>query len=120
MKDRGRILAFLLTSPSAFHSAFDKMKLELEELTEKRVSENELRLEKASNIGRQELSMMKYSTISHILLSYASVNLPLDHDRFTMRKISELTEEDVRLAAERWLGSGTSYTSLAGGLDVNH
>jgi zinc protease len=116
MRKRGRILAFLLTSPPAFRLAFDKIRQELDELTRRTVSESELRLEKASNIGRQELSMIKYSTIAHILLSYASVGIPLDHDRLAMRKVSELTEEDVRQAAERWLKSGVTYTSLAGGL----
>ncbi|NOQ22028.1 MAG: hypothetical protein GQ565_05175 [Candidatus Aegiribacteria sp.] len=118
LTDRGRILALLLTSPSAFPVAFQKLKRELKDLTECTVSRNELRLEKASYIGRQELGMMKYSNITQILLTYASMKLPLDHDRRTMQKISELTEEDIRLAAERWLGSGITYISIAGGLNT--
>ena len=81
------------------------------------MSNNELRLEKASYIGRRELGTMKYSTITHILLTYAAMDLPLDHDRYTMQKVSELTDEDIRLAAEKWLGSGIIYTSVAVGLD---
>ncbi len=69
-------------------------------------------------MGRKKLGMMKYSNITQILLTYASMNLPLDHDRETMQKILELTEEDIRLAAERWLGSGITYTSVAGGLNT--
>lgn len=118
LADRGRIVALLLTSPSAFSMAFQKLKREIENITEKTVSENELRLEKASYIGRQELGMMKYSAITRILLSYSSMKLPLDHDRFTLRKVSELTVEDIRLAAERWLGSGITYASVAGGLEA--
>jgi len=118
LADRGRIVALLLTSPSSFSTAFLKLKRELEEITGKSVSSNELRLEKASYIGRQELGMMKYSNITRILLSYASLNLPLDHDRISMRKISELTEEDIRSAAKKWLGSGITYVSIAGGVDA--
>ncbi len=118
LMDRGRILALLLTSPSSFPVAFQKLKQELKDLTESAVSRNELRLEKASCMGRQELGMMKYSNITQILLTYASMNLPLDHDRYTMLKISELTEEDIRLAAENWLGSGITYVSIAGGLNT--
>lgn len=117
LTDRGRIVTLLLTSPSSFSKAFQLLKQEIENFTTNTVSENELRLEKASYIGRQELGMMKYSAITRILLSYASMKLPLDHDRYTMRKVSELTEEDIRLAAKRWLGSGISYVSIAGGLD---
>ncbi len=116
--DRGRILALLLTSPSSFSLAFQKLKRELEDLTEKIVTRSELRLEQASWMGRKKLGMMKYSNITQILLTYASMNLPLDHDRETMQKILELTEEDIRLAAERWLGSGITYTSVAGGLNT--
>ncbi len=118
LTDRGRIIALLLTSPSAFPVAFQKLKQELKDLTKRRVSRNELRLEKASYIGGQELGMMKYSNITQILLSYASMKLPLDHDRYSLLKISELTEEEIRLAAERWLGSGITYVSIAGGLDT--
>ena len=114
--DRGRILALLLTSPSSFSPAFAKLKRELEDLTEKIVSRNELRLEKASWMGRKKLGMMKYSNIAQILLTYASMKLPLNHDRSTTEKILKLTEEDIRLAAERWLGSGITYISIAGGL----
>ncbi len=115
--DRGRILSLLLTSPSSFSLAFQKLKRELEDLTEKTVSRNELRLEQASWMGRKKLGMMKYSNITQILLTYASMNLPLDHDRETMQKILKLTDEDIRLAAERWLGSGITYVSIAGGLN---
>lgn len=118
LTNRGRFLALLLTSPSAFPVAFKKLKRELKDLTEKAVSNNELRLEKASYIGRRELGTMKYSTITHILLTYAAMDLPLDHDRYTMQKVSELTDEDIRLAAEKWLGSEITYTSVAGGLDA--
>ena len=114
--DRGRILALLLTSPSSFALAFGKLKGELEDITEKAVSRNELRLEKASWLGRKILGMMKYSNLTRILLTYSSMNLPLDHDRDTMQKILDLTEEDIRLASERWLGSGITYVSVAGGL----
>ena len=116
--DRGRILALLLTSPSSFALAFGKLKGELEAITEKAVSRNELRLEKASWLGRKILGMMKYSNLTRILLTYSSMNLPLDHDRDTMQKILDLTEEDIRLASERWLGSGITYISIAGGLDT--
>ncbi len=118
LRDRGRIVSLLLTSPSAFPAAMQKLKRELEDLTKSTVSRNELRLEKASYIGRQELGMIKYSNITHILLTYAAMKLPLDHDSCTMQLISKLTEEDIRMAAERWLGSGITYVSVAGGLDT--
>ncbi|MCD4702054.1 MAG: insulinase family protein [Candidatus Aegiribacteria sp.] len=118
LTDRGRILALLLTSPSAFPVAFQKLKRELKDLTKRAVSRNELRLEKASYIGRQELGLMKYSNITQILLTYASMKLPLDHDRYSLLKISELTEKDIRQSAKRWLGSGITYISVAGGLNT--
>jgi len=118
LMDRGRIITMLLTSPSSFPVAIGKLKSELEEITAKDVSRNELRLEKASWLGRKILGMMKYSNLTRILLSYASIKLPLDNDRYSMEKILELTEEDIRLASGRWLGSGITYISIAGGLDA--
>ena len=118
LMDRGRILALLLTSPSSFSAAFGKLKRELEDITVKAVSRSELRLEKASWLGRKILGMMKYSNLTQLLLTYSSMKLPLDYDRDTMQKILELTEEDIRLASERWLGSGITYVSVAGGLST--
>ncbi len=118
LMDRGRIIALLLTSPASFPLAIQKLKDELEDITAKAVSRNELRLEKASWLGRKILGMMKYSNLTRVLLSYASINLPLDNDRYTMKKILELTEEDIRLAADKWLGGGITYISIAGGLDT--
>lgn len=117
LMDRGRIVTLLLTSPSSFPAAIQKLKSELEDITAKAVSRNELRLEKASWLGRKILRMMKYSNLTRILLAYASMKLPLDYDRNTMLHLLELTEEDIRLAAERWLGDGVTYVSVAGGLD---
>ncbi len=114
---RGRLAIILLTSPSAFREALGKLKDELSKLAESPVSRNELRLEKASYIGHQELGMMKYSAISRVLLNYASMNLPLDHDRNSLRIIAELTEIDLQKAAERWLGRGITYLSVAGAVN---
>ena len=118
LMDRGRIVALLLTSPSSFPSAMQKLKSELQNITAKTVSRSELRLEQASWLGRKILGMMKYSNITQILLTYASMKLPLDHDRETMQKVLKLTEEDIRLASERWLGSGVTYVTVAGGLSA--
>lgn len=116
---RGRLAIILLTSPSAFEEALKKLSNELSRLTENPVSRNELRLEKASYIGRQELGMMKYSVIARTLLDYASLNLPLDHDRNSLRIIAELTEIDLQKAAERWFGKGITYLSVAGAVNDN-
>jgi zinc protease len=114
---RGRLAVILLTSPSAFREALEKLSSELSRLVRDPVSRNELRLEKASYIGRQELGMMKYSAIARILLNYASLNLPLDHDRNSLRIIAELTEIDLQKAAERWFGRGITYLSVAGAVN---
>ena len=114
---RGRLAIILLTSPSAFEEALEKLTNELSRLVRDPVSRNELRLEKASYIGGQELGITKYSAISRILLNYASLNLPLDHDRNSLRIIAELTEIDLQNAAERWLSKGITYLSAAGALN---
>ncbi len=114
---RGRLAIILLTSPSAFGEALDKLRSELSKLAESPVSRNELRLEKASYFGQQELGMMKYSAIARILLNYASLNLPLDYDRNSLRIIAELTEIDLQRAAERWFGRGIRYLSVAGAVN---
>ena len=114
---RGRLAIILLTSPSAFGEALEKLSNELSRLARSPVSRNELRLEKASYIGRQELGMMKYSAIARILLTYASLKLPLDHDRNSLRIIAELTEIDLQKAAERWFGRGITYLSVAGAVN---
>ncbi|MCD4846722.1 MAG: insulinase family protein [Candidatus Aegiribacteria sp.] len=114
---RGRLAIILLTSPSAFEEALEKLRNEFSRLVRDPVSRNELRLEKASYIGQQELGMMKYSAIARILLNYASMNLPLDHDRNSLRMIAKLTEIDLQRAAERWFGRGITYLSIAGALN---
>lgn len=114
---RGRLAVLLLTSPSAFQESLEKLKHELSKLTESHVSRNELRLEKASYIGRHELGMMKYSAIARILLIYASEKLPLDHDRYLLKIIAKLTEDDLKKAAERWFGKRITYLSVAGAVN---
>jgi zinc protease len=116
LTDRGRMVSLVLTSPPAFDQAMDRLLQEMRKLASEEVSVNELRLEKASYIGLQELGMMKYSSIARILLTYASLDLPLDHDRITMRRVCELTEGDLLKTASRWLGSGIEYVSYAGGI----
>ncbi len=116
--DRGRLATLVLTSPPAFPKAMETLRQELGKLTLEKVSSSELRLEKASYIGLQELSMMKYSSIARILLTYASLGLPLDHDLITMRRICDLTEDSILQAAGRWLGAGISYVCYAGGIET--
>lgn len=117
LSSRGRMASLVLTSPKSFLSAIGSLKDELDALTRERVTDSELRLEKASYIGLQELSMMKYSSIARILLTYASLGLPLDHDRSTMRRVCALTGDDILSAAGRWLGRGTRYVAYAGGME---
>ncbi|MBN2586647.1 MAG: insulinase family protein [Candidatus Fermentibacteraceae bacterium] len=117
LSDRGRLATLVLTSPNAFRQAMETLRHELRKVTAERVSSSELRLEKASYIGLQELSMMKYSSIARILLTYASLDLPLDHDRITMRRVCDITRDDILQAAGRWLGTGISYVSYAGGIE---
>ena len=116
LAERGRLVALVLTSPASYGEAFSRLREEIRDLRKKRVSESELRLEKAAAIGRQEFSMMKYDSIAQILLSYASLGLPLDHDRFTLREIAGLSRDHLREAAEKWLGGEIKYISIAGGI----
>lgn len=116
LAERGRILALVLTSPGSLPQAYARLKKEFSSLWEEKVSLNELRLEQTSYIGMQELSMMKYSSMARMLLTYASTGLPLDHDRKVMARVCGLTREDIQRAAVEWLGRGITYTTLAGGV----
>lgn len=116
LAERGRILALVLTSPRSLQQAYSRLEKEFSSLWEEEVSLNELRLEQTSYIGMQELSMMKYSSMARMLLTYASTGLPLDHDRQVMTRVCGLTGEDILIAAREWLGRGITYTTMAGGV----
>lgn len=113
---RGRILALVLTSPRSLPQAYARLQKEFSSLWEEKVSLNELRLEQTSYIGMQELSMMKYSSMARMLLTYAATGLPLDNDRTIMTRVCGLTREDILSAAGEWLGRGITYTTIAGGV----
>ncbi|MFO8182734.1 MAG: pitrilysin family protein [Candidatus Aegiribacteria sp.] len=113
---RGRIVALVLTSPRSLPQAYARLTEEFSSLWKEKVSLNELRLEQTSYIGMQELSMMKYSSMARMLLTYASTGLPLDHDRTVMTRVCALAREDIQRAAVEWLGRGITYTTIAGGV----
>jgi len=115
-RSRGRIASLVLTSPSAFERSMEGLRHELGKISEEEVGESELRLEKASYMGQQELAMMNYGYIARTLLTSASLGLPLDHDRRMLEKVSALTAKDLLEAARRWLGSGIEWVSIAGGI----
>lgn len=115
-QSRGRIASLVLTSPSAFERAMEGLRCEMGRISQEEVGENELRLEKASYMGQQELAMMHYGSIARTLLTSASLGLPLDHDRRMLEKVSGLTTKDLLEAARTWLGSGIEWVSIAGGI----
>ncbi len=109
-------MALVLTSPRSLPQAYARLTEEFSSLWKEKVSLNELRLEQTSYIGMQELSMMKYSSMARMLLTYASTGLPLDHDRTVMTRVCALAREDIQRAAVEWLGRGITYTTIAGGV----
>lgn len=116
LKQRGRVAALVLTSPDAFSEVLERLVAEMDRLSSEKVSRSELRLEKASYMGLQELGMMKYPSIARILLTYASLGFPLDHDRSTMASICALDEERIQEAAAKWFGRRVTWLSYAGGM----
>jgi zinc protease len=112
--DRGRLAVLLLTSPPSYERAMDILKREIDLLRSGPVTDEELKLEKASTIGTHLLAGTQYGSVAGTLLTYAALDLPLDYDRISLKRLVSLTGEDLLEAADRWLGSGTSFTASAG------
>ncbi len=112
--NRGRLAALLMTSPGACLRAMTMLREQMAGLYREPMKTDELRLELASHLGKLQLATTRYSSIARALLTLASMKLPLDFDLLTTGHLLELTPEDLRSAAEKWLGSSIRYTSVAG------
>jgi len=114
--NRGRLAALLMTSPGASLRAITMLREQMAGLYRNPIGSDELRLELASHLGKLQLATTRYSSIARLLLTLASMKLPLNYDILTTGHLLELTPEDLRVAAEKWLGSSIRYTAVAGAI----
>jgi len=113
-RERGRLAVLLLTSPPAFGRATDLLREEIDRIRSGKVTEEELRLEKAWTLGSHLLAGTQYGTVARMLMTHAALDLPLDYDRISLGRIAALTGDDLAAAAGRWLSDGRLYAATAG------
>lgn len=116
-RNRGRFLAYISTSPEHAWKALNAMRREIDILLENPAEPLELRLAKASSIGRHALGLMHYYNVADYLLLVASTGKPLDQDLISLRKIVETGRDELREVARRWLGDREPFVSIAGDLE---
>lgn len=116
-RNRGRFLAYLSTSPENAWKALDAMKREIDILLENPAEPLELRLAKASSIGRHALGLMHYYNVADYLLLVASTGKPLDQDLISLRRIVKTGRNELRDVARRWLEDREPFVSIAGDLE---
>jgi zinc protease len=115
-RSRGRLLAYLSTAPGNAWKALDAMKREIDLLVSAPVDPVELRLARASSMGRHALGLMHYPNVASYLLLTASTGRPMDQDLRSLRRIAGMDEQELRDVALRWLGESEPFISLAGDL----
>jgi zinc protease len=113
-RNRGRFLAYLSTTPSSAWKALDAVRREIDLLLSTPVDTTELKLAKASSMGRHALGLMHYHNVADYLLLAASTGRPLDQDIRNLRSIAGIDSELLREVAVRWLGERDPFVSLAG------
>lgn len=112
--DRGRLATLLMTSPGACRRAMVMLKESVDSLYNGPIGIDELRLELASHLGNLQMTSTRYSSIARALMTFASMELPLDFDSLSTSRLLSLTQDDIRDVARKWLGDGIRYTSVAG------
>ncbi len=118
-RSRGRFLAYLSTSPADAWKALDAMRAEIDNLLSSLIDPVELRLAKASSMGRHALGLMHYYNVANYLLLAASTGRPLDQDIISLRKIAQMDAYNLKDVATRWLGEREPFVSLAGDLSAD-
>lgn len=110
---RGRLLVYLTTSGDGTGDSLALVRGELARMAEAGVTEEELRLAKASLLSKHTMSLMDHEPIAGYLAACSFFGRPLSHDVSELSRVSSLTPEDVRSACSRWLG-GPQFVSIAG------
>jgi zinc protease len=118
-RNQGVFTSYLATRADYAIQAIESVISECERIAAEDVDPVELRLEQASAAAGHALSFMSYSDQSAELREFYMQGQPPDWDRVSVVETLELTAEDIREVAERYLGAGRWFVSVAGGLDEN-
>ncbi len=116
----GTFIAYLSTLADYAHQAASSVIFEMERIGSENVRDIELRLAKASAAGRQALSGMSYSQQASRLALLTADGRPLNWDLIYLEEVLELTPDDLREAAARYLVPGEWFVSIAGGIQDNN
>jgi zinc protease len=76
---------------------------EMEILRNESVGEDELDLVKSVVMGNFALSLESAQTVANFALNTARYNLPEDYYRNYLKKVSEITAEDIQMMAQKYL-----------------
>jgi predicted Zn-dependent peptidase len=112
----GTFIAYLSTLADYAHQATSSVIAEMERIGSENVRDIELRLAKASAAGRQALSGTSYSEQASRLALLTADGRPLNWYLIYLEDVLELTPDDLREAAIRYLVPGEWFISIAGGI----
>ena len=114
-KDAGSFLTYAATSPENEERAREVILAECRRLAEEPVSAAELSAVKESINGEYLLGMQSFSAQAGEMAMYRLYGQPLDYALHYLQQISELTAEDIRSAASRYLCSGIKWLGVVRG-----
>ncbi len=112
----GTFMAYLSTLADYAHQATASVIVEMERIGSENVRDIELRLAKASAAGRQALSGMSYSGQASRLALLTADGRPLNWDLIYLEDVLDLSPDDLREAAARYLIPDEWFVSIAGGI----
>ncbi|MCD4775702.1 MAG: insulinase family protein [Candidatus Aegiribacteria sp.] len=112
----GTFIAYLSTLADYIPHATSSVINEMERISTENVMNIELRLAKASAVGGQAFSGMSYSGQASRFTALYADGRPLDWNLLYLEQVLELTPDDLREAASKYLIAGEWFVSIAGGI----
>jgi zinc protease len=116
----GTFIAYLSTLADYAHQATSSVIAEMERIGSENVRDIELLLAKANAAGKLALSGMSYSQQASRLAMLTADGRPLNWDLIYLEDVLELTPDDLREAAARYLIPDEWFVSIAGGIQDNN
>ncbi len=95
-------------------SAVHEIMYELRRIVDESVSESELAAAKASIAGAFGRSLEQPQTIASFAVNTAKYNLPKDHYSTLLKRLDEVTVEDVSAIAKKYIRPNQAYIEVVG------
>ena len=115
-KDAGIFAAYTSTAPENLDFARELLLKECQKLAEEPVSEAELQQAVAILTGEHAIGTQTFAAQAGELAGCALYGLPLDASEQYLKRVAELTAEEIRLVAAKYLNAETLWVGTVRGI----